>query len=402
MGFQPHHLALFIKSMSGGGAERFIVNLANEWAADGHRVDVVLAHRRGPLLDEIEDRVNVVDLEARRSITSFPALARLPRELPHLLRPSVLADLPNVFGAIGPLERYLRHARPHALLSALNFGNIAAAWAHRLAGVPTRLVLSEHNPLSIRIEHAQKARKRELPRMVGHFYPWADAITACSAGVADDLAATACLPRDLITTVYNPVVHSAMLEKAKEEPDHPWLAPGEPPVILGVGRLRPQKDFATLIRAFAALRRRRTARLLILGVGPEQDRLESLIRELGLEGDAELAGFRPNPLAYMSRAGLVALSSVWEGLPTVLIEALACGCPVVSTDCRSGPSEILDAGRYGRLAPVGDAHALADAMERTLAEPPCAQRLQERSSDFSTARAAHGYLELLLGEGAQA
>jgi glycosyltransferase involved in cell wall biosynthesis len=235
--------------------------------------------------------------------------------------------------------------------------------------------------------------------LVGHFYRWADAITACSDGVADDLAATSGLPRDLITTIYNPVVNPALLEKAEEQPDHPWLAQGEPPVILGVGRLRPQKDFETLIRAFAALRRRRPARLLILGTGPEQERLESLVRELDLQRDVELAGFRQNATAYMSRAALFALSSAWEGLPTVIIEALACGCPVVSTDCVSGPSEILEGGRYGRLAPVGDAPALAEAMERTLAEPPSAELLRQRSWDFSNERAARRYLALLLGEG---
>jgi len=401
MGYAPRHLALFIKSMAGGGGERFILNLANEWASDGHRVDVVVAHRRGPLLDEIGDRVNVVDLESRRSITSLPSLARLPLELPHLLRPPVLADLPNVFGAIRPLSRYLRRERPHALLSGLNFGNIAAAWAHRLANVPMRLVLSEHNTLSVRVAHAQKARMRVLPELVDHFYRWADAITACSEGVAGDLAETTGLPRHLITTIYNPVVNQAMLDKAKEEPDHPWLAPGEPPVVLGVGRLCPQKEFATLIRAFAVLRQRRPARLLILGTGPDRDRLESLIRELKLQDDAELAGFRPNPLAFMSRAGLFALSSAWEGLPTVLLEAMACGCPVVSTDCASGPHEILDGGRYGRLSPVGDVLALANAMESTLAAPPSAQLLRERSWEFSNARAASRYLEVLLGDGKQ-
>jgi len=164
------------------------------------------------------------------------------------------------------------------------------------------------------------------------------------------------------------VVRAEVWEKAQAPLDHPWFRPGQPPLLLAVGRLQMQKDYPTLIRAFAQVRQSRRARLLILGEGKERLMLEALIKKLGLEEDVSLPGFVMNPYAYMARASLFVLSSRWEGLPTVLIEALCCGTPVVSTDCPSGPREILRDGQYGQLVPVAQADALAKAIETTLAD----------------------------------
>ena len=190
---------------------------------------------------------------------------------------------------------------------------------------------------------------------------------------------------------------TAALEAAAREPvAHAWLRPGEPPVVLGVGKLSPQKGFDVLLRAFARVRAERPARLVILGEGPQRRALERLARELGIADDVSLPGFVANPFAWMARCAVFALSSRWEGLPSVLIEALACGCAVVSTDCPSGPAEILDGGAFGPLCPVGDAAALAGAILRVLEAPTAPARLRARAATFSVDAAADRYLEVLL------
>jgi glycosyltransferase involved in cell wall biosynthesis len=189
-----------------------------------------------------------------------------------------------------------------------------------------------------------------------------------SKGVADDLALLIGLSRDRIDVIYNPVVSDNLLLKAQEPIDHPWFAAGEPPVILSVGRLSPQKDQAMLLRAFAKVRKSIPARLIILGDGDERAALEALARNLHIESDVAVPGFVENPFAYMNKSAVFALSSKYEGLPGVLIQAMACGCPVVSTNCPSGPAEILDGGKYGPLVPVGDEDAMAAALRQKLQE----------------------------------
>jgi glycosyltransferase involved in cell wall biosynthesis len=194
--------------------------------------------------------------------------------------------------------------------------------------------------------------------------------------------------------VYNPVITPEIMALARQTPDHPWFAAGGPPVILAVGRLTPQKDFPTLLRAFAEVRRRRPARLLILGEGEERAALEALGADLGVAADVALPGFRENAMAYMAGSALFVLSSAWEGLPTVLIEALAAGTRVVSTDCPSGPREILQDGRLGSLVPVGDVAALADAMTAALARP-AAPAPAEALTPFTRDAAVDHYLRLI-------
>ncbi|MGH8605404.1 MAG: glycosyltransferase, partial [Gammaproteobacteria bacterium] len=265
------------------------------------------------------------------------------------------------------LARYLRRERPVALLSMMAHTNIVALWARRLAGVSTRVVVSERVTLSWRKEHPGRQHNWLLLRLIKWSYLWADDIIAVADGVAEDLVHVASIPRERIQTIYNPIVRPELKEKAGAPLNHPWFGNGEPPVVLGVGRLTAQKDFPTLIHAFARVREAQTARLLILGEGEERPVLESLIRQLDLEKDVSLPGFEANPYAYMARASLFVLSSRWEGLPGVLIEALYCGAPLVATDCPSGPREILKGGRFGQLVPVGDSGALARAIEMALA-----------------------------------
>jgi glycosyltransferase involved in cell wall biosynthesis len=198
----------------------------------------------------------------------------------------------------------------------------------------------------------------------------------------------------MVKVVYNPVLTPSNLGQARESPDHPWLRAGQPPVVLGVGRLTRQKDFRLLIRCFAAVRQRRCARLIILGEGEQRAELEDLVRELGLERDVSLPGYRDNAMAYMARSKVFVLSSAWEGLPTVLIEALAAGTQVVSTDCPSGPREILQGGRLGALVPVGDVDSMTRAVNDAL-ERPGAAVSPEALAPFTRDAAVGHYLSLV-------
>lgn len=235
-----------------------------------------------------------------------------------------------------------------------------------------------------------------MPRLIGRFYPWADRIVSVARGTADDLARTTGLSRERIEVVHNPIVTPELKELAKTPLDHPWFREGEPPVVLSVGRFSKQKDFGTLLRAFARVREDRPARLVILGDGPERSMLESLISELGLDEVAALPGWVANPYPWMAHAGVYVLSSRWEGLPSVLIEALYCAVPIVATDCLSGPREILEGGEHGLLVSVGDVEALARGIESALAgdvPPPTAASWRP----YEQESVVKSYLDVLVG-----
>lgn len=374
-----------------------MVTLASALQERGQRVDLVLGRAVGNFLDEIHPGVRVVDLGVRTILPALPALLRHPVDGVHMLPAFLPPAPPRVLGCIPALAGYLRAERPEAMLSALNYSNLAAVWARHLADVPTRLVVSERNTLSVRAARSSERSLRALPAMIRRFYRWADAVTAVSDGVADDLARVSGIERSQIVTTWNPVVSPALVQAAAQPLDHPWFRPGEPPIVLGAGKLRPQKDFGTLIDAFARLRAKRPARLVILGEGPEESGLRVRARRLDVSPDVAFEGFVANPFAYMARASVFALSSAWEGLPSVLIQAMACGCPVVSTDCPSGPAEILEGGALGPLVPVGAPDALADAILRVLEAPPDRERLRRRADHFSVDRVAGRYLAVMLG-----
>ena len=399
-------IALLLPSLGGGGAEASMLRTAAALLERGHEVDLVVCRKSGPLVDQVALGVRVVELQPGFGISGrLHALAADPGGVAVLARPVLLArKAPHRLPFLPDLVRYLRHRRPDALLAALPTPNLMAVWARRLARARTRIVVSERNTLSVTIGGAGKWRKRYLPPLLRRTYPMADRIVAVSNGVADDLAGVTGIPRARITTVYNPVVTPELHAKAKQALDHPWFQPSAPPVVLGVGSFRPQKDFPTLIRAFARVRANRPSRLVILGQAADPGKTEeqraelmALAASLGIADDLDLPGFVSNPFAYMARASLFVLSSRYEGLPGVLIQALACGCPVVSTDCPHGPVEILQGGRYGTLVPVGDVVALSAAMLATLNTPPPAEKLRGRAALFSVDRAVDQYLEILFG-----
>ena len=332
----PYRIAIFFHDLGIGGAERVMLQLAQGFVESGHPVDLVLARAEGPLLTEVPSRVQIVDLKTRSPIQMF-------------------------FGLIS----YLREKRPSVLLSPFEVTSVIAILAKKITRLPVRVIIrvSVHISRNKRNVRWKKALEKFV---VSRVYLWADGIITVSEGVAEDLSIYTGIPLERITVIYNPVISDQLLKAVEAPTNHRFFSDSEYPVVLGVGRLAEQKDFSTLIGAFDILRKKIPARLIILGDGEERSHLENLIQAFGLQELVDLPGFDTNPFAFMRRASMFVLSSKWEGLPGVLIQALACGCPVVSTNCLSGPSEILKDGQYGYLVPVGDVDAMANAMEMTL------------------------------------
>jgi len=376
---EPERIALFPGSLPSGAIQDVAVNLSAAFAARGYRVDLVAARVTGAMRAPLAPAVRVVDLRARS--TRLPWVARKRRRW-------LLASVPE-------LTDYLRRERPAVLVGGGSYANLAALLARRLAGTATRIVFSEQNPLSWACRNPGR-RKLILPLLARRYYPDADEIITCSRGIADDLADFARLPRERISPIHNPVLTGEVVAAAAEPLDHPWFAPGAPPVVLSAARLAVQKDLGTMLRAFARVRARRAVRLVILGEGGERARLEDLARRLGVAEDVAMPGHVANPLAYMARAAVFALSSIYEGFGNVLVEALACGRPIVSTDCPGGPREVLDDGRYGRLVAVGDDAAFAAALEQALDVPVDAAGQRRRAADFAVEPIADRYLAVLL------
>ena len=374
------HIAVFIYAMTGGGAQRRTLTLLQEFVNRGYQVDLVVVKPSGALHAEIPATVRCIPLQS-------PWL--------RLLRGKRLRKL-QLFCCRRALANYLRQHKPDLLLSAASHACLTALVARRRAGTGTPVVLRLSTHLTASYAGTLNPVSRMRYRAECRWYSEADAVIAISKGIAEDVAAKTRLAPHRIKTIHNPVFTEDLFDKATAPLEHPWFKDGGPPVILGVGRLTARKDFPTLIRAFAEVRRQRTARLVILGEGSLRTELATLSRSLGITADVDMPGYVSNPLAWMSRATVFVLSSSCEGLPGVLIEAMATGCNVVSTDCLSGPAEILEYGKYGRLVPVGDYKALAQAILATIDSPNDPQILRSRAADFSVNKAVDDYLELFL------
>ena len=397
-------LGVFIASLAGGGLERTMLALAAGLAARGHAVTLLPCKCEGRLADQLPQGLVLHPLERGSAIAGrIAAVWADPSALRTLLRPFLLVRKPpGPVPYLRSLADWLRHEQPDGLIACMPQENVVALLARDLAGTSTRVLLTEHNTLSAIVRRARSVGHRALPPLIGHTYRRADSVVAVSTGVADDLAVTSGLPRGMIQVIHNPAVPADVDRRAAEPVEHPWLQPGQPPVVLGVGRLAPQKDFALLLRAFALLRCEPAARLVILGEGPDahatakrRAELEGLARELGVADRFTLPGHTENPFAWMARASVFVLSSTHEGFGNVLPEAMACGCPVVSADCPSGPAEILENGRWGRLVPVGDTVAMAEAIQATLAAPPDRADLRRRAAAFRLDAAVDRYEALL-------
>lgn len=369
---QQPRISFFLNNLNGGGIQRSVINLANEFVEQGLKVDIIVTKLVGPFVNEVSNQVELVDL-------GEPKFRQIPFKL----------------------AEYLRQSRPSVMLANMHYNNELAIFARFIAGVPTRIVVVDQNSLPTRQELPLTQPKYSLglhpdraDLLIRVFYRWAYARVATSKGVAEDIVRISKLSPSQVHVIYNPIITNDLKLKAQEPVDHPWFSPDSPPIVLGVGRLEPQKDFFTLLQAFTLVRRQQDARLMILGAGSQREQLESLIRELDLTDHVSLPGYVNNPYAYMANASVFALSSAWEGFGNVIAEALAVGTPVVSTDCKSGPAEILADGKYGELVPVKDAQALSKALVKTLSEggPHIPEEWLEQ---FSVKEAAKQYLQVL-------
>lgn len=359
-------IAFLIADLGRGGAERVGLSLIQGFVARGHEVDLLLMRQFGVFLEKLPPEVRVINLNARR-----------------------------IRNVIRPLGRYLRKERPDALQVSMWPLPVAAIIARALARVPTRIVLSEHSALS-RQYGGSVATMAFLKASTRLFYPLADQLVTVSEGSTADLVKLSGLEAARVTTIHNPIAQPP----EGFVPD-PTAADAWAPAkyrILTVGALKPEKNHRLLIESFARLVRDTDASLLILGEGEERPALEALATRLGLQERVRLPGFTFDTWSHYAAASLFVLASDFEGFGNVLVEALAFGLPVVSTDCDFGPREILEGGELGSLVPCGSADALAGAMRETLVKPADHERLKARAKDFSEDRATERYLELLLGK----
>lgn len=359
------HVSLLLRDLSGGGAERNTVRLANALQDRGIRVDLVVFEAIGPCLQDVSTGVRLINLGTSRAALSVLAL-----------------------------RRYVRASNTPAVISALHHVNLSLLATKAVFGLRTKAIIGIRNTISEERVRAQGMKAKLIHKLVDLVYPYADAILAVSHGVAEDFAVTTGIDLGRVTTIYNPVVTPELARKARAQPDHNWFEDPTSSVLVAAGRLGPQKDFGMLVRALSRVREHVPARLVILGEGEERQRLQQLVDDLGLHEAVDLPGFVDNPYPYMAHADLFVLSSRFEGLPTVLIEALALGTNVVATDCKSGPHEILAGGAFGRLVPVGDEAAMAEAIRAEL-ETPRPPAGEEAYGPFMVDNVVETYLRLV-------
>lgn len=359
-------LAIFAATSGHSGVDRVLRNLVPAIARLGVRVDVLGIEGHGPVLADMPDGVRHLPLGAAHVNTAIPALVR-----------------------------YLRETRPAAMLSDKDRVNRAALFARWLARVPTRVGVRQGTTVSVNLASRRAGDRLVQTASMRWLYRHADAVLVPSKGAADDIARFARLPEAMIHVVPSPIVTPTLSLRADEGVEHPWFAPGAPPVILGVGELSERKDFATLVRAFARVRAQRECRLMILGEGRRRKELEALAAELGVSDDVAMPGFVVNPYPYMAGAAVFALASRWEGMPVVLIEALGLGRPCVACDCPSGPAEVLDGGRVGPLVPVQDDAAFADGLLQQLTTPTSAGDCAAAVAAYTDEASARAYLAAL-------
>lgn len=359
-------ITILVPSLGVGGSIRSAIRLAEGISQRGYQVDLVSMRNLDALAGEVPESVRLIRFGASR------------------VRWSLIS-----------LIRYLKAEQPRAVIAVSTVANLMALAAIRLARTSTPLLITEHNYLSSKAAKDDRWTEQQSPRLARLMYHRADRIATVSEGVADDLARTTCIDREEIEVIHNPTYSIDCDHMAARPVDDDWFASGAPPVILAVGRLHRQKDFPTLLHAFQELRLRHVARLMILGEGPQRLELEELVRHLGLTNDVRLPGFDPNPYRYMSRSRMFVLSSLWEGLPGVLIQAMSAECPVISTDCHSGPREILLDGKLGRLVPVGNPRLLAEAMSNEITNPQSVIGLRQRAMDFSVEKCVDAHLSVL-------
>jgi glycosyltransferase involved in cell wall biosynthesis len=366
----------FISSLEGGGAERVMVNLLGNIKESRIEPVLILLHpaTESPYREYLPEKTKVIVVE-RRSDSFFAKIRQFMSFVKCVHRES-----------------------PRIILSMLTHNNIMALCAGILLRI--RVIACAHITLGEVIKTGGEARMLgvSVAALVNIFYGFADRVITVSEGIKRDLIEEFRIPARKIQVIYNPIDCDAVTELSTIPSEHPFMK-GREPVVVGAGRLVAQKRFDILIKAFSSVVKEMDARLIILGEGPGRETLQKLVRDLGMEDKVSLAGFQGNPYQFFSGADVFVLSSAYEGLPMVMLEAMACGVPVISTDCRSGPREILQDGRCGLLVPVGDEGALSEGIlqllrDRTLREN-FSKAGKERAKDFSASKVATQYINII-------
>ena len=360
-------LAFFLATSGHSGVDRVMKNLMKELAHRDIKVDLLRIKNHGPYMESSSKNVNIIELGTS-----------------------------HVNSSLLKLIRYMKKYQPYAILSDKDRVNRVVLLAVRIAGVPTKVFVRTGTTVSVHLKQRSLSEKWFQYLSFNYLYQWADAVIVPSHGAAEDLFKISGLSRDQIRVLHSPVVSQELYNSANENIDHSWFSDDQTPIILGVGELSDRKDFSTLIKAFALVRRERPCKLVILGEGRKRDDLIQLSADLKVEEDVWLPGFIQNPYPYMKQADLFVLTSNCEGSPVVLIEALSLGVPSVSTDCPSGPREILQDGRVGSLVPVGDVDALSKAMIHTIENPLPKEILMSAIKPYEVSYATEKYLSVLM------
>ena len=359
------HVTFILPNLACGGAEKMVINLANYFCKKNIRVDLILLQKKGEFLKNLSKDVKIINLNSNRALFS-----------------------------IYPLIKYLRSCKPDFLISTLNHINIVALISVFLSFKKTKIIIRSVNTFSINLKNLSKSKQIIQKFSALILYRFAHYVIANSKQSADDLAKILKLNRNKIKVIYNPTITPNIYKKIEEHVSHPWLN-NEQITIIGVGRLEKVKNFTNLIKVIKILKDKIDIKLIILGEGSERKNLERLVTKLDLEDSVDLFGFTENPYSFVNKADIFVLSSNSEGLPNALIEAMACGTPVISTNCPSGPSEILDGGKFGKLVPVNNPEALAKAVIETLNNPVESSELKKRANFFSVENSANKYLHLM-------
>lgn len=396
------HVAILVPKLDRGGAPLMALRTSGGLAELGHRVDIVIFEPVFNFKDEIPPNARLMVLCGKKVAVASgkpPKGTILRGETAPLILLARLAAVvrsnrlrllmlrPKVASYALRLIPYIECERPDIIFANLPPMEYSALLATRtLSRSPPPIVPVVHSVFG---QNSRQSRRRRL------LFPWVAHVVAVSRGVAENICTTSGVAKERITTIQNPAYSPHITRMAQSHADHIWLRDGGPPIVLGVGRLVPDKDFFTLLEAFHIARTQHACRLLILGEGRMRRALEKRVRSLDLSDHVSMPGWQKNPYSFMSRVSLFVLSSRREGFPTVLVEALACGCPAVSTDCPSGPSEILEAPEL--LAPVGDPKALANVMLLALKRPRNSMALRAKAEQFSAKRAAQEYDSLISG-----
>jgi glycosyltransferase involved in cell wall biosynthesis len=359
-------ISFFLPSLEGGGAEKATIRLISGFIEKGFNVDLLLSKAVGPYIKIIPDKCRIIDFNSKRVIFS-----------------------------LGKLINYLKTNNSDVLISVLSHANVVASLAKMFGSSNTKIILTERINLTSSRINLKSLRSRFLPIFMFLTYHKAYKIVAVSKGVAEDLEKRIHYLQNKVEYIYNPIITSDIARLANEPVDNQWFHEKDLYLIISAGRLTPQKDYSLLLKAFSLVRKKMNCRLIILGEGEERNNLTNLAKDLGIEEDVWMPGFVDNPYKYISRAHLFVSSSKSEGFPNVLIEAMACGTPIVATDCPSGPNEILDNGRYGKLVPVGNFGMMANAIIETLKNPLSSEILILRANQFSLEKAVSRYLEVI-------